>query len=271
MTREDPNKPNLVSHALKQCNKEEENDQDQLCLQKEYARFLVATKGDEKEAQRRMEDRVSFRCHQGNILETPHPHFFTLKTIYHHGILGKTGDGSYVMVDSMGRFHQSMKEWHRQGVRQEDVLHHSMLIMEWFCTHVDPRPYPGGRFIRFYDFEGLRIQHVRNISAIRLGMNIISMIERYYPERLEKCIVINAPPVIRHLWNSIVKNMLDPRTAEKFVMCKKEDTLRVMKELLPLECLPSEYGGTAAWYGSAEEQQLFSLVRNINESFGVKS
>jgi hypothetical protein len=73
--------------------------------------------------------------------------------------------------------------------------------------------------------------------------------------------------MLRHLWNGIVKKMLDPRTAEKFILYKKEDTLRVMKELLPIECLPLEYEGTGSWYGSEEEEQLFSHVRKTNESF----
>lgn len=266
MTCQEFEKMVLQSHALKQCNKEEASDEvDDHVL--EYSRFLVATNGNEKEAKRRLEERVAFRCQHGDLLAMPHPHFFTLKKIYHHGILGKTKDGSYVMVDSMGKFHQSMKEWRRHGITEDDILHHSMLIMEWFCTTVDTRPYPGGRFVRVYDFEGLRVQHVRNVGAIRLGMKIIGMIEQYYPERLEKCIVINAPPVLRHLWNGIVKKMLDPRTAEKFVLHKKEDTLRVMKELLPIECLPSEYEGTGSWYGSEVEENLFAHVRKTNESF----
>lgn len=258
----------LHSHALDQCNTEEENEDEYYKLRlQEYSRFLVASKGDEKEAKRRLEERLVFRRVQGDILcGTPHPHFFTLKKLYHHGILGKTENGSFVMVDSMGKFNQSMKEWRHHGVTEADILNHSMLIMEWFCTSVDPRPYPGGRFVRVYDFAGFRIQHVRNVGAIRLGMKIIGMIEKHYPERLERCIVINTPPALRHLWNGIVKNMLDARTAEKFIMYKKQDSLRVMKELLPLSSLPREYGGTAQWYETPEERALFSLVQKANES-----
>lgn len=265
--------PILLSHALEQCGTEDTDDQqyyDDNVRMREYSRFLVATKGNEEEAQRRLEERVAFGHRQGNLIGgMPHPHFFMLKNVYHHGILGKTSDGSYVMVDQMGRFNQSMKVWRGHGVTEHDILNHSMLIMEWFCNHVDTRPYPGGRFVRVYDFEGFRVQHIRNLGAIRLGMKIIGMIEQHYPERLERCIVINAPPLLRHLWNTIVKNMLDSRTAEKFVLHKKEDTLQVMKDLLSPESLPPDYGGIGQWYGSAEERALFSFVKQSNESFGL--
>lgn len=258
----------VQSHALEECSVHIENEDvdSSTFMANEYSRFLVAAKGHEKLARRRWQESIEHMCLQKRILNEPHPFFFLLKDLYHHAILGKTANGSYVMVDSMGTFHQSMRTWRHHGVTEEDVMNHSMLVMQWFCTHVDPRPYPGGRFVRVYDFEGFRMHHVRHVGAIRLGMRIIGMIEKYYPERLEQCIVINAPPVLRHLWNSVVKNMLDERTACKFAFYAKGESLGVMQGLLPLECLPREYGGTAEWYTHPAEQRLFAHVKKINES-----
>jgi hypothetical protein len=103
---------------------------------------------------------------------------------------------------------------------QAELLEHTKLILMWFCEKIDPQPFPQGRFVRVFDFKGFKMSHARDVGAIRMGMSIIRMIEKYFPERLEKCYVINAPPVLFHLWNSIVKNMLDKKTAEKFCIVK---------------------------------------------------
>jgi hypothetical protein len=235
----------------------------------EYSRFLVAAKQDEKEAWKRIQETAAFREREkvDGLLEQPHPQFFLLKSVYSHGFLGvsKSDTGSYVLLDKMGKFHQTMKEFRKHGITEKDVMRHSMLTMEWFCKVIDPRRYPHGRFIRVYDFEGFKMQHVRDVGAIKMGTSIVSMIEKHYPERLEKAYVINAPPVLFHLWN-IVKRMLDRETVKKFCIVKgKEESCALMQGLMEADMLPVEYGGTLECLeASACEKALYEHISKMN-------
>jgi hypothetical protein len=147
---------------------------------------------------------------------------------------------------------------------QAELLEHTKLILMWFCEKIDPQPFPQGRFVRVFDFKGFKMSHARDVGAIRMGMSIIRMIEKYFPERLEKCYVINAPPVLFHLWNSIVKNMLDKKTAEKFCIVKGMDkSCKLMQELMPVECLLKEYGGMLEHIHDAmPEKELYEHIQN---------
>lgn len=233
----------------------------------EYSRFLVACKQDEAEAWRRIQETAAFREREklDALLGQPHPQFFILKSVYSHGFLGVSTGGSYVLLDKMGRFHQTMKDFRKHGITEGDVMRHSMLTMEWFCKVIDPRPYPHGRFIRVYDFEGFKMQHVRDVGAIKMGTSIVSMIEKHYPERLEKAYVINAPPVLFHLWN-IVKKMLDKKTVKKFCIVKgKEESCAVMQGLIEGSMLPVEYGGELECLEvSACEKALYKHMKDAN-------
>ncbi len=235
----------------------------------EYSRFLIASKQDDAEAWRRIQETAAFREREqiDRLLEQPHGRFFLLKSVYSHGFLGVSKSGSYVLLDKMGRFRRTMKEFRKQGITREDVMRHSMLTMEWFCKVLDPREYPHGRFIRVYDFEGFKMQHVRDVGAIKMGMGIVSMIEKYYPERLEKCYVINAPPTLFHLWN-IVAKMLDKETLKKFVIVKgKEESCALMQGLVEASMLPVEYGGTLECLeASACERELYAHILKVNNA-----
>jgi len=136
----------------------------------------------------------------GEILKSKHPNFEFMKSVYNHGFIGRAKNGTPVFIDHMGGFHETMKQFRRHNISDDEVIRHSQLIMEWFCEKIDPRPYPGGRFIRVYDFAGLKISHAKDIHAIRLGKKIIEMIDNHYPERLELAFAINAPTFLDIFW-----------------------------------------------------------------------
>ena len=149
-------------------------------------------------------------------------------------------------------------------ISQAELLEHTKLVLMWFCEKIDPQPYPQGRFIRVFDFKGFKMSHARDVGAIRMGLSIIRMIEKYFPERLEKCYVINAPSVLFHLWNTIVKTMLDKKTAEKFCIIKgKDKSCELMQELMPRDSLLKEYGGVLEHiHDAAPEKELYEHVQN---------
>lgn len=75
-------------------------------------------------------------------------------------------------------------------------------------------------------------------EAANIGQN-------YYPERMGKFYIINAPMMFSGTWN-IVKRWLDPVTVSKIkIIGRNEKSVReALLEEIPAENLPAEFGGT---------------------------
>lgn len=81
-------------------------------------------------------------------------------------------------------------------------------------------------------------------EAANIGQN-------YYPERMGKFYIINAPMMFSGTWN-IVKRWLDPVTVSKIkIIGRNEKAVReALLEEIPAENLPVEFGGTCKCPGS---------------------
>jgi hypothetical protein len=85
----------------------------------ERSRFMIACKGDEKEAIKRLKETAAFLYPddgEGNLLDSNFQHFFFLKKVYPHGFLGRSKMGSFVFLDKMGIFHHTMKELRKHNI-----------------------------------------------------------------------------------------------------------------------------------------------------------
>ena len=81
-------------------------------------------------------------------------------------------------------------------------------------------------------------------GATATYFKLINAINRNYPERVWRTIILNAPSIFGVIW-SIVSPLLEPNVREKITVLRGnyEDTLR---ELVAPENLPVAYGGTDA-------------------------
>jgi hypothetical protein len=65
-----------------------------------------------------------------------------------------------------------------------------------------------------------------------------------FPETMSKMFIINCPRFFSASWR-LIKGWLDPRTASKIEVCSNKDTARKkLLELIDVDQLPSDYGGT---------------------------
>ena len=62
-----------------------------------------------------------------------------------------------------------------------------------------------------------------------------------FPETMYRCILINAPKLLRGLWKTISK-FIDPLTVKKIKVLGK-NYIEEMSEIIPLDQIPPKYGG----------------------------
>ncbi|CAG8480784.1 3500_t:CDS:1 [Ambispora leptoticha] len=98
------------------------------------------------------------------------------------------------------------------------------------------------------DLKGVSIRSFSNVfgfvkQASNIGQN-------YYPERMGKFYIINAPMLFSSVWN-LVKPMLDEVTAAKIVIINNKYQSTLL-EAIDAENLPEKFGGTCKCVGGCE-------------------
>ncbi|CAG8772324.1 10061_t:CDS:1 [Racocetra persica] len=98
------------------------------------------------------------------------------------------------------------------------------------------------------DLKGVSLRSFASVSSfVKQASNIG---QNYYPERMGKFYIINAPMLFSSVWN-FVKPLLDEVTAAKIVILgsKYKQTLL---ENIPAENLPTAFGGTCECQGGCQ-------------------
>ncbi|KAJ6260412.1 Patellin-3 [Drechslerella dactyloides] len=95
------------------------------------------------------------------------------------------------------------------------------------------------------DLKGVGITSVPSAYGYLKKASVIS--QDYYPERLGKLYIINAPWGFSSVW-SIVKGWLDKVTQEKIAVLGGSYSAELLKQI-PAENLPVEFGGTCSCEG----------------------
>ncbi|KAI5816607.1 putative phosphatidylinositol transporter [Pyronema omphalodes] len=100
------------------------------------------------------------------------------------------------------------------------------------------------------DIGGVGIQSMYSATEFLKKVSAIS--QNYYPERLGKLYIINAPWTFSTIWNGI-KVFLDPVTVSKIKILKGPSEYEaVLKEQIPAENLPKEFGGSCECPGGCQ-------------------
>ena len=150
-----------------------------------------------------------------------------------------------------------------RGITMADVVNHMHFISAWtYATLLDdvdevgkkPKD-PEGYFLKIIDCKAIGLGDCGGATATYF--KAINAINRNYPERVWRTIIINAPSIFGVIW-SIVSPLLDPNVREKITVLRGNyvDTLR---DLVDLDNLPVAYGGTDDAL-SPEEKQLKQFV-----------
>ncbi|EGG21683.1 cellular retinaldehyde-binding/triple function domain-containing protein [Cavenderia fasciculata] len=69
---------------------------------------------------------------------------------------------------------------------------------------------------------------------------MVDMFQKYYPESLAKCLILNAPWIFMGFWH-IIKHWLDPYTVSKVNFVKTKQ----LADFIPTENLLQSYGGSS--------------------------
>ncbi|KAK2594828.1 cytosolic factor, phosphatidylinositol/phosphatidylcholine transfer protein [Conoideocrella luteorostrata] len=90
------------------------------------------------------------------------------------------------------------------------------------------------------DLKGVTLTKVPSVYSFISQVTVIS--QNYYPERLGKLYLINAPWGFSTIWG-VVKGWLDPVTVKKIHILGSGYQTELLKQV-PAENLPKEFGGT---------------------------
>lgn len=96
-------------------------------------------------------------------------------------------------------------------------------------------------FTTIIDLDGLSLAHRQ---AIPILVACTQFDAKYYPERIGKLIVINAPWIAPYLYQ-LVQNFVDPVTKSRLHIVNG-DPKQYLPTIIPKENLPVEYGGTCS-------------------------
>eukprot|EP00543_Licmophora_paradoxa_P008838 CAMPEP_0202458932 /NCGR_PEP_ID=MMETSP1360-20130828/28685_1 /ASSEMBLY_ACC=CAM_ASM_000848 /TAXON_ID=515479 /ORGANISM="Licmophora paradoxa, Strain CCMP2313" /LENGTH=421 /DNA_ID=CAMNT_0049079693 /DNA_START=44 /DNA_END=1309 /DNA_ORIENTATION=- len=103
----------------------------------------------------------------------------------------------------------------------------------------------------FKSFECVCVLDLAKLSTSQLSSRTLSIIKEQsaidslcFPETMSKMVIVNAPMFFSATWG-IIKGWLDPRTANKVsVLSSRTSWEKKLKELVDVDQLPSDYGGT---------------------------
>lgn len=98
------------------------------------------------------------------------------------------------------------------------------------------------------DLKGVTLTKVPQVYSYVRQVSVIS--QNYYPERLGKLYMINAPWGFSTVW-SVVKGWLDPVTVAKINILGSGYQSELLKQV-PAESLPKAFGGTCECPGGCE-------------------
>jgi hypothetical protein len=102
----------------------------------------------------------------------------------------------------------------------------------------------------FHRFEAVCVLDLAKLSVTQLGSRTMAIIKEQaaidslcFPETMSRMVIINAPTFFSATWR-IIKGWIDPRTAAKVdVISSRSSWEKRLKELAPIDQIPSDYGG----------------------------
>ena len=225
-------------------------------------RFLRAGKGDPVEGRRRYEATLAWRQAHGidHILTDPHPDFDLIKKNYPHYFHFRGRNGEPVFIEQPPKTNlQAMKQG---GVTLDGLLHHYAMVTEfqWQCVERDDF----ARSITILDLEGMGMKDFVG-ECIEYVRRCSEFTGQHYPERAGFVFVINVPFFFSVIWK-VVQPWVDEVTLKKISIIRgKQEVFDALREKIPIENIPPQYGGTSVPLGeSPQEQQLKDLIHHNN-------
>jgi len=225
-------------------------------------RFLGAGKGDPEEGQRRYEQTLAWRKENDMdyILRKPRSNFEMIHDNYPHYYHLRGKNNEPVWYEKPPKI--NLKEMRKHGVTVDELLDYYAMVTEFGWQYLEPDD--SSKSITVIDLDGIRMMDFMG-DAVDFTRKASHFTGQHYPERAAYVLVINVPSWFKMIW-SVVQSFVDEVTLKKIKILRgEEEILDAMKELIPLENIPPEYGGTSMPLGeSPEEKKLIEFVAHNN-------
>ncbi|CAL5227775.1 g10795 [Coccomyxa viridis] len=202
-----------------------------------------------------------------NMLEQPQPFFATFKGLFDHGVMALTKKHHPVWVIKAGMMREGWKKYQKSDATDRDVARHICFTHDYMYHVLDKSTLPGGRAIWINDLKGMGLRDVGS-KPMEFGLQMMGLVEKYYPERLDKAFVINVPGFFHILWR-IVHPLIPAATKKRlFVMRSVEELHKRLLEEMDDEDIPVEYGGkeTRHLYDTQHETAVRQLAEKLTSA-----
>ena len=125
------------------------------------------------------------------------------------------------------------------GTNLEDAVQEYILYICYMIERMIQAQTKHSRFSLIFDLSGFYMSMVLKENIRHMVYQLIYVAQAQYPERLEKVYMVNAPWGFESAW-SLIKPLLDAKTASKVHFCGKPDQLL---EDIDADSLSVAYGG----------------------------
>jgi len=174
------------------------------------------------------------------LLEKPDPHEAVYQTVCPHGHhkLDKQGHPVYVERTGQVKMPELLKH-----VAEVDTVSRHLRWLEYMTRRLHHASADCGRNIYtqtiIFDLSGFTMRP--DSAGLRVFKETMRIDQEYYPERLHKFFMINAPWYFRFTW-AIAQLFLDPVTRNKVEILGSDYKGRLL-EHIDAHSLPAEFGG----------------------------
>ncbi|KAL4539619.1 hypothetical protein Ndes2437B_g02017 [Nannochloris sp. 'desiccata'] len=180
-----------------------------------------------------------------DIIRRPQPAFTVMKKHYPHGFPGwsKKKD-CLVELECMGQWPRAYDAIAAEGISEQAMLEHLLFTYQYAFAKIDARPLPDGKTVKIVDLEGLTMSDLRS-AGFKLITRVGAMLSMNYPQRLQRCFLINAPGWWAVAWKIISPIIPAKIRAQMSLYSKndKEHAFKAMLEWIDEDIIPAAYGG----------------------------
>ncbi len=209
-----------------------------------------------------------------DILTRPQPAFTVMKRHYPHGFPGwSTKKDCLVELECMGMWPQAYDAIAAEGVSEQAMLEHLLFTYQYAFAKLDARPLPEGKTVKIVDLAGLSMGDLRT-PGFKLITRVGAMLSMNYPQRLQRCFLINAPG-----WWAVAWKLITPIIPAKiraqmslYGIKDKEAAYKAMLEWVDDDVIPVAYGGKNVLPLSecSLEVALAQYVAKLNENLPIE-
>ncbi|EWM23907.1 sec14 cytosolic [Nannochloropsis gaditana] len=228
------------------------------------ANFLASCKGNVEKAGRKWQ--VSKQWREENdidhILQRPHPHYETLKTVYPAFLHGRDLQGNCISVEIPGSMNVKLMKSAKLSPR--DMALHLALVQEYVWTVLTPGD--DRKIVTLMDAKGLSLTRLASPDSLALIRAASETLNNHYPDRVLRILVVNAPRFFGPIFR-LLSTVMPASVRDQFQICSSPADV---EKFISPDVLPVEYGGkNSLKFGQSEEEvSLRALVDRNNAEGG---